>query len=454
MITGDQLKKAMAGPAIRAFEIARVLAAAGNQVVLASPAESELESSAFEIVRYDADVLRRLAPAQDVILFQGWALESFPFLRDSGACLVADVYGPFTLELLVTRELQGEAELTDVFTAQVVLNEQLRQCDFFICASERQRDYWLGALTSLNRVNAENYALDPELRRLVDVCPFGVPDEPPKHRAPAMRGVVPGIGQDDLILYWGGGVYNWFDPLTLIRGIAEAAGRHPNLRLVFSTASHPNPLVPRMRMLTQARQLADDLGLTGRHVFFNENWIAYDRRVDWLLESDVGVSTHQDHVEAHFSYRTRFLDYFWVGLPILCTRGDVLAEAVERHDMGVVVPQRDVAAVAAAIDRLAEPAARRRQSRNSRKFGASLTWTQTLAPLVRFCAEPRRAPDLLAAAPRRARPVPVRVGYAEGPRNWRYLTLKAVDLTLNEGPLPMFRRGGAYLRKRVRRESG
>ena len=89
-----------------------------------------------------------------------------------------------------------------------------------------------------------------------------------------------------------------------------------------------------MRMVAAARSLSDELGLTDRHVFFNEGWVPYDTRQNFLLDADVGVSTHFDHVEAEFSYRTRVLDYLWAGLPVVMTRGPTVlrlrAEATSR----------------------------------------------------------------------------------------------------------------------------
>ena len=69
-----------------------------------------------------------------------------------------------------------------------VQNAQLDHGDFFICASEAQRDFWIGALHSRGRINPLTYADDPTLRRLIDVVPFGLPDaietagaRPPAH---------------------------------------------------------------------------------------------------------------------------------------------------------------------------------------------------------------------------------------------------------------------------------
>ena len=115
-----------------------------------------------------------------------------------------------------------------------------------------------------------------------------------------------------------------------------------------------------MEMNARARALADELGLTGTHVFFHE-WIDYDARQNFLLESDIGVSTHFDHVETAFSFRTRVLDYLWAGLPTVVTEGDVLAELITEHDAGAAVPAEDVDALELALDDHA------RRSRSARR---------------------------------------------------------------------------------------
>src|SRR5205823_4208253 len=110
---------------------------------------------------------------------------------------------------------------------------------------------WLGALGALGRINPLNYDADPSLRSLIDVVPFGVDDVSPVQHRHAIRGVVDGITADDEVLLWGGGVYNWFDPLTLIRAVDTLRARRPNLRLYFLGMKHPNPEVPQMRMATE-----------------------------------------------------------------------------------------------------------------------------------------------------------------------------------------------------------
>ena len=78
---------------------------------------------------------------------------------------------------------------------------------------------------------------------------------------------MPGIRQTDDVLVWAGGIYDWFDPLTLIRAVHGLAKRRPSVRLYFMGLHHPNPDVPPMQMAIDARALAEELGLAGRMSF-------------------------------------------------------------------------------------------------------------------------------------------------------------------------------------------
>jgi glycosyltransferase involved in cell wall biosynthesis len=269
--------------------------------------------------------------------------------------------------------------------------------DFFLCASEEQRHLWLGHLAALGRVNPLTYERDQTLRSLIDVCPFGLDSEPPRRTRPAIKGVVPGIGPDDKVILWAGGVYNWFDPLTLIRAVGQLKDTHPDVRLFFLGMKHPNPDVPDMAIAWQTRQLADELALTGKHVFFNEGWVAYGDRQNYLLDADLGVSTHFDHVETTFSFRTRILDYLWAGLPVVSTGGDSFGSLISAEGLGTTVDERDVDGWAAALAALLyDPAVNALARTNVSRVRERFTWPRALAPLVAFCADPRRAPDAVA----------------------------------------------------------
>ena len=360
IVTDDVLTERMAGPAIRAWEIAGLLSADHAVVLATTSPVCETHSERFTTEAADAARFVELEAWCDVVLVQGYVLERVPAVRDTSKVMIVDLYDPIFLEdLELNRSLPEPERTRQIVDAVRVFGVQAARGDFFLCASEKQRDLWMGFLAASGRVNPATYARDPSLRSLLDVVSFGLPDDPPHHDGPALRGVTDGIGSDDDIVLWGGGVYDWLDPVTAIRAIDRVRSSRPNVRLFFLGVKHPSPFAQESRALLAARATAAELGLTGTHVFFNDGWIPYARRADYLLEADIGISLHTDHVETAYSFRTRILDCIWAGLPIVATGGDAFAELIDREGLGTIVPPEDAAAVADAVVELLEDRHRR-----------------------------------------------------------------------------------------------
>jgi hypothetical protein len=163
-----------------------------------------------------------------------------------------------------------------------------------------------------------------------------------------------------------------------------------------------------MQMAISTRALAEELGLTGKHVFFNDGWVEYAQRQNFLMEATLGVTTHFDSAETRFAFRTRALDYLWVGLPVVTTEGDWFAELVDREGLGLSVPPEDPDALADALYRLlSDPAMMETCRERAAAVRPSLRWSVVLEPLAAFCRQPQRAPDLLAPPPPPELPTPL-----------------------------------------------
>ncbi len=397
VLTTDVLGARMAGPAIRAWEMSCALLAVAH-VRLVSTTRAARECDDFLVTQaVTAKQLRSHVEWCDVIILQGYLLAIHSWLGETSKIIVADIYDPMHLERLEQSKGYPRDERWSM-TARTteVLNNQIERADFLMCASDKQRDLWLGQLAALGRINPETYDDDSSLRSLLAVVPFGVANDPPIQRNHGIRGAVPGISHDDKVIVWGGGIYNWFDPLTLIKAVHAVSQRHDNVRLYFLGVEHPSPHVETMKMARDAYALADSLGLRDSVVFFNPGWVPYDQRADYLLDADLGVSTHLDHLETAFSFRTRILDYLWVGLPIVSTDGDTFGHVIRENGLGRVVPANDVDALRVALeDLLYSDALRAETAARVRAFAASMTWQTALEPLIEFCRAPRRAPDLV-----------------------------------------------------------
>lgn len=204
VVTDDAVGSRMAGPAIRAWNIADALAE-DHDVRLASTLRAEASSPRFAVCDGSDLMLPGLAQGMDIIITQGFTLKFRPWLADLGARMVVDLYDPIHLETLEGEADRGPDEQTRrVNGALDALRVQIEVGDFFLCASERQRDLWLGHLSALGRVNVATYGQDSSLRRLIDVAPFGMDPTPPPI-GPAIKGVIDGIGAHDTVLLWAGG---------------------------------------------------------------------------------------------------------------------------------------------------------------------------------------------------------------------------------------------------------
>lgn len=397
IVSHDVVGSQMAGPGIRYFHLARVLAHE-LPVVLAVPGHSsnDLTLPNVTFATYQANEWSSLAPlfAQATVALLPTALiADYPQVADVDAALVIDGYNPLLAEWLAVyrREALNEAHSSwhkrlERLAAPIYVG------DFFICASERQRDWWLGQLEAHGRINPATYQADPTLRQLLDVVAYGLPVESPAATRPFIKGVWEGIAPTDKVVLWGGGLWPWLDPLTAIEAIHHLAATRPEIKLIFPGTRHPNKNVAGMPTRhADAQALADRHGLTNRNVFFGD-WVAFPDWPNVLLESDVALTLHTESVESRLAFRSRVLDYVWAELPVVATTGDATSDLIAEYGLGIQVRANDAADVAAAIVTLIDEAPTARDAAFTRAQ-AELNWERAAAPLAAFCRAPRRAPD-------------------------------------------------------------
>lgn len=395
-ITLEPISQSMAGPAIRCVELARQLAGEFDVTVF-SPARGKGEIVAPTDMKIIAGgkttQLYEQATQAKILFIQANVLKTYPALARLGKFIVVDLYDPYLFSLLVQYQDEPVTASSSYRLMHQVLEKHMLAADFSLCASERQRDYWLGRFCALGRVDPQMYAFDPSLRKLIDVVPFGLSAHRPNTQGHRIKGVIKGIAETDRVLIWGGGIWDWFDPLTVIKAVAKLRERRADIKLFFMGTKSPNPQVPLMDMAKNAQKLAADLGLLDKHVFFSDRWIDYEERASYLLDADIAVSAHFDLIETRFSFRTRILDYLWAGLPILTTGGDQLAEMIDACGAGFALPYGDEAAWAEAIERILSDSALAAKCRAScLKLSEQFVWNKVAEPLRRFCQKPYHLP--------------------------------------------------------------
>lgn len=356
-----------AGVGIRFIEFARHLVARGHSVSLFTPDGAMLDgTTAF---RTSPEALHEVTSRADCAIVQGHVANDY-FAHAAEIPTVVDLYDPFIIENLH----YSRTSLDDTYRHdRGTLMRSLARGDFFLCASDAQRMFYLGLLLASGRISPERFHGDPSLRSLIEIVPFGVP--PPRaSRTPA---------EPRRLLF--GGIYDWYEPVIAIEAVAIARQRVPGLTLTFN--EHPNAALTPQKKATDAKMFIarrkwDDF------VAF-EPWAPYAEREAYYRQFDAAILTFRQSLETDLSMRTRVYDYLWSGLPIITSSANGTNEIIEKYGTGLVVDSDAAEDFADRITELVHDAARYRSMVDgTHRFVEDHQWATVLAPLFDFCSSP------------------------------------------------------------------
>ena len=323
--TPDVVGARMAGPGIRAWNIARQMAKVAPTTLVAKWEDGHRPDSSLSSQLRMTIVDKDSAEARDAInkasVLIGQPARRF-HKRNRSQRIVFDLFDPTVLEL---RELYGRRpsirQRIHLAAEWWRLSEALMRADLLMCAAPQQRRFY----DSLQSGDAT----------WIEV-PFGI--DPAEISSCAKP-------QSNLIV-WGGGVWEWLDPETAIDAVLALNQEGLDCQLLFLGRTRPNrDLVDRSR----ADRFDRLLERGGNRVSAHADWVPYAERLSWLRSGRIAIMLHRPTAEAEYSIRTRLFDAIAAGLPVIATERGFAAELVAREGLGIVVPPEDVRAVAGAI---------------------------------------------------------------------------------------------------------
>ena len=399
LLTAEPIRRRMAGIGIRYLELARRLPDFGLDVVLFTtgpPEEVPREGlvSAVDVRPFERGQLARLLADCDVAVTQGQVANDL-LIEVPDLPTAVDFYDPFLVENFHYLDTLGLDPYRNDHATWVL---QLSRGDFFLCSCEEQRQYYLGFLTAVGRVNPHLVRDDPDLRSLIAVVPFGMSLE---FGEPCPLLPERGVGEKRLLF---GGLYDWYDPWPVLEALERLDRPEWSLWLV----RNPNPDGTPQKLFEEVRRWAEKRGFWETRLR-TIDWVPADRRYDLLRDADLLVATHRSSLETRLSLRTRFLDALAIGRPVVTTEGGAISRMLKESGAGWVVPERDPDAVAAAFQEILEgdPGLVEARCQAGRQLAEAFAWDKVLEPLVTFCREPRQestktefAASLATAAPR------------------------------------------------------
>ena len=359
------------------------------KTVLFTPNEPDISDKSFKIICYGGNITRAIRGyihSDSVIIAPALLPSAIKLIRKRGGRYIADLYDLNLIEVLeYTSDESGKRRETAFDLNYQTVIKELSAADHILCSNPRQKDFYLGLLSSLARINPKTYNLSSDYSDLISIAPFGLESEDPKSSIQNIyHKIFPVIKPTDKIVYWGGGIWNWFDPLSVIKAIEIISKKRGDVKLFFLGVKHPNPKIKEMEVANDAIAYAKKHELESKFVFFNYGWTDFAERINFLSQASIGVSTHFDNLETRYSMRTRILDYLWAGLPIISTEGDFFAELIKKDGLGIVVKPKDSKAIASAIlSIIDDPSLTSQFKKNIAKIKPRFYWENILSPLIK-----------------------------------------------------------------------
>jgi hypothetical protein len=230
VVAPDVIGPRMAGPGLRYVAIARELSAVAD-VTLAlgtddseAPTFSDAQPVTVATIAHRDD-LAALITSHDAVFAQfidthvvRESLEQRPATK-----FIFDLYNALPVETVGSERISGFDTLAEKEREFAELLRYFRFCaragSYFVASNERQRDYWLGYIMAAEGVTPGNLG-GRSADDIIGLLPFGTENHPPRRQSHGIRGRL-GIGDEDFVMLWAGGIWDWFDAETPIRAVAR-----------------------------------------------------------------------------------------------------------------------------------------------------------------------------------------------------------------------------------------
>ncbi len=392
IISHDKIGTSMAGPGIRYHYMAETLSDKFDVTIgFFGPdylPEKDFQR-AYKVKHVDSHLFETGFKDIDIVIALWLSEAMIDYCNKRGIFVVFDMYVVGSVENLAGALFNDRSAWPQddfEYDQSLAMSRRfLENGDLFLLSNQRQLDYWIGFMFGANQIHLSSYPNRPIYDRLI-FAPMGIDTSLPMKRTKnVIRGVMPGIGEKDKILIWTGGIWGHFDGQVLIRAMKVLEKERPDIKLVFLGTRHPNSSVLQSKESADTYELAKKYGLLSKNVLFNDGWVDYHQRVNYLLESDVAVSTHKPSIETEFSHRTRILDHLLAALPTVSTEGDYIADVIIKpNNLGLTVPPNDPGALVEAIIQILEPERYKEIKNNLHKVRGEYDWAKTMQPLREF----------------------------------------------------------------------
>jgi hypothetical protein len=394
IFTHESVGDKISGPGVRAWELAKALGGHGVNITLATPFRSNRKTKNVVIENYSwefPETIKKLIETNDVLLISGPVLARLVMTLKTNIekpVIVDTYYIPEIEQIILNKYKNLYFDPLPAYLHEMFL--YLRQGDLFLYAFERQFDFLLGILLASGRINQYNDLL---VNNFLLRVPLGIPDYFPS-KGKKIKGIMDGISNEDIVLYWGGGIWEWSAPLILVDALEKIFSKRNNVRVIFGSLHHyDQTIVPIMKTANEFYKQLQERGWINKNCFFLD-WIPYDERGSFLLEVDLGLSLFDHPLESRYAARARLMDYLWTGLPCIVSGDDELSKLLTSLELAIKVdPLKSnnlSEAITAIMDRPFDRFSWLEKHKDVIQF---YKWSNIVKPILNYLSNPKLAPD-------------------------------------------------------------
>ena len=343
--------KKVEGGGLRSWGLAKGLSANNSETEVTTAYHSRFRTEAFtqkfegiNIDTYDTedDILALIKQFDTVIVSFAMGNLSLVVSRNIGTNqqLILDCNMPAYVEVSARNSKDVDEEFRNFNIDVDRFAEVLRRGDLFLCASEAQKQYYIGVLSAVGRINPLTYG-----QELIEIVPYGIYREEPKATHTPISDMVQSSGVKKIL--WFGGIYPWFDLSVLIDAI-KVANKTVPMNLIIVGAKNPfNGHPDFLRKYDELIEYIDSSDM--QDLVKVEDWVDFNDRANWYLDSDAVVTINKVGMENSLSWRTRLVDYVWSNIPILTNGGDPLGEYLLENNAAIRLPELTSKSIAAEL---------------------------------------------------------------------------------------------------------
>lgn len=327
------------GGALRAWGMAKGLAFHGFRVTFVYRSTFDGNFSTNDIpaniivTTWNGKSIGKLLENHKIIIMRyamGEAAQITNRLKDDHI-LVSDSYIPISIEV-AARKSDDKHENENFLRLQYSSAYATRRADYFLYASPSQKEYYIGYLAGLNKLNPATY--DQLESRMFEV-PYGVDPRDKDQEITKVKPKTP-------TLLWYGAFYSWFDMESLVDSLIKLKNNLPAFKLLIAGAK--NPYNQDAGIVAHYEKTMKALEVLGDSVEYID-WHPYNKRFNVYRKASAIITWNHEGLENQFAWRTRLMDFVLADRPIITNGGDPLGEDLIRHGIAIRATTENLDAV-------------------------------------------------------------------------------------------------------------